>query len=150
MLRRKILLTVSTALLPLLPACGRELKVPWRPPEAGPTCPAATGRYNAVYTLRQADGTCTSAKPESHDSVQFDDQGRYVSPVDGLIQCQTAKDGCHLSVRCTSAAMWSAEADIDAELSSDAAEITGVVTVTGSFNGCTKVVYNVDARRAGP
>lgn len=112
-----------------------------------PQCEQAIGAYKATFTLRETDGDCARAKPESHDPMQFDADGQYVSPADGLIECDTAQAGCQLAVRCTSPAMTDAKAALDAQVNADGTQIVGVGVIEGTYQGCNKVVYDVIAVR---
>lgn len=112
-----------------------------------PSCVTANGFYKATFTLRDTEGECGEAKEQSHDPLEFDGEGRFKSPADGLVECKTLQAGCQLAVRCTSSVMESAKAGLDAELSPDAELLTGSATVEGSYKGCRRLVYDVVAVR---
>jgi hypothetical protein len=118
------------------------------PPSEKAQCNTPHGQFNSVFTLQDTEGSCSGAKPESHDAIAFDDQGQFVSPAAGLVSCKTTQIGCHLQVHCTSQALLTARGSLDANLNADASELTGVGTVSGSYDGCHQVVYDVHATRA--
>lgn len=108
-------------------------------------CAPAAGDFKATFTLRETEGDCDGAKAESHDPMAFDADGKFLSPADGLIECRTAQAGCQLAVRCNSPAMTDAKATLNAQVSADGREFTGVGIVEGSYKGCRRVVYDVHA-----
>lgn len=114
---------------------------------SAPQCAAASGAYKATFMLRETEGDCGAAKQESHDPLTFDDEGRFLSPADGLVDCKTAQVGCQLAVRCTTTVMESAKAALDANVSADGQMLEGSATVEGSYKGCKRVVYDVFAVR---
>lgn len=132
-------------------ACGappQEAELTLELEEGAPTCAKPSGRYKATFTLRETQGACSDAKAESHDALEFDEHGVYLSPVDDLVTCQTLQEGCQLAVRCTTEAMRAARADMIAELNPDASHLAGVATVVGSYRGCESVTYDFVAWRA--
>jgi hypothetical protein len=145
---RRYLLIWSVASLPTPPGCGGKEA---HPGPNQPVCAKPQGTFATVFTLKQSEGTCSGAKSESHDNIAFDRQGNFVSPVEGLIKCFTIQNDCHIQVRCTSTALPSALGSLDADLNPNADQLTGVGTVSGSYDGCQKVVYDVrSSRSSGP
>jgi hypothetical protein len=71
------------------------------------------GKFAATFTLLETEGTCEGAKGESHDPLEFDGEGRFVSPVGNLATCATRQDDCQLTVRCASPAMRDAKAELE-------------------------------------
>jgi hypothetical protein len=134
--------------LPLAIACGppaHELPELMHAPE-DPQCPPLTGTYRATFTLQGSEGTCDSAKQESHDPMEFDAEGRFVSPVKDVIDCETLQVGCQLAIRCTSSALKS-RAALDGMVEPSGDAFSGFSVVEGTYRGCKQVTYAVKAVR---
>lgn len=112
-------------------------------------CAAASGTYNATFTLRESEGDCGEAKDKSHDPIAFDDEGQFVSPAPGFVTCKTVHEGCDLAVSCATS-FSTAKALLNATLSEDGSSVTGTAVVEGSYKGCKRVVYDVAAVRKAP
>ncbi|MFZ5468277.1 MAG: hypothetical protein ACOZIN_02470 [Myxococcota bacterium] len=126
-------------------SCGL---VPPPAEEEGARCPRLRGKYAATFRLLETEGTCQGAKQESHDPLDFDPHGRYVSPVEGLVHCSTHQSECKVEVSCGSMALGNARARLDAVVSEDGNTLSGIGRVEGSYQGCVRVVYEVLAVRA--
>jgi hypothetical protein len=110
-------------------------------------CPLITGTFKAHSTLESADGSCGQAKAKSFDSYTFDSKGAFVSPLEGVVRCNTVQEDCAITIHCTTDVIH-AKADFSGMLSEDGATLTGTATFSGSYQGCSKVTYRVEGSHA--
>lgn len=133
-----------------LASCGppeEPLTLPQPEEAVQSSCAQPNGEYDAVFSLIEAEGSCGRAKQESHDPIAFDAKGKFVPPVPELISCQTEQRGCAVTVRCEMGSLLKARALLEATLSEDATRLKGTSIVEGTYEGCSRVVYAVDAVR---
>jgi hypothetical protein len=132
--------SLAAALLAACWACGSGPRDP-------ASCPTIDGTFKATSTLADSSGNCQRAKSTSVDSFTFA-KGSYKFPVDGVASCKTEELQCDIKVQCTSPALPTARFTFVGTLSLDGTHLTGTATFTGSYQGCGKVVYSVDATTA--
>jgi hypothetical protein len=108
-------------------------------------CPLISGKFSALSTLDQTSGSCARAKSSSVDSLTFS-KGNYQFPVgDGLVNCRTDEIGCAITVHCASPLLTTVRMLFEGTLSTDGRHLVGTATFTGNYDGCSLVVYSVDA-----
>ena len=129
--------SLAAALLAACGACGSGAK-------DAPACPTIDGKFKATSTLASTNGSCAQAKAVSVDTLDFS-KGNYQFPVPGAATCKTTELGCDVKVHCTTPLLPSAAFVFEGTLSPDGSELNGTGTFTGSYQGCSQVVYTFDA-----
>ena len=135
-------IAVAVVVAVVLTACGAE---PSQDPPV--SCPVIAGKFTARYTLTSTEGNCGGAKANSTDPMSFED-GKFVSPVDGIVRCTTKQYDCEVVVNCKTQVL-AARLDFQGTLSADGTQLVGSATLKGSYQGCTSVSYDVDALMQG-
>lgn len=134
--------TLCISLL-ILTACGHHN------PDNPQSCPTITGTYIVNSTLNTTQGTC-SPKQTSTDKANFDADGNYISPAPDIISCNTAYQcddvgNIDLDIICTDSIGINAKADIDVVVADGG--FTGTATLTGAYQGCTLVIYDLSGSK---